>query len=817
MKKKQGCILVLLLIMISLSVIAPGPSTTKSTHGTQIEEALTQPPKDSVKITPTEPQEINNIDSTSSLISRAKIPANKPIEISQSEIKSSEGDFTTRSGTNLENVKNIDIQQDNSVKGEAASKVNTQDVTLTQPQNFEINPKEIKTSSVKNLEILDKLTASNLVNLHYNRLQNKITFDSASSVHIFDRNFNFQTMGKTELSFSDNSITSIKTTLIDGSINSYDWPFPLPEDELIDTIEEIGPQQLKSEIIMTNELDSPKTAADELDVARTIELESISNTHLEQQLLNQQDSDNDGILDVVEINNQMNKNTIDTDNDGLSDYDEFLNYPTNPSKSSTFGEPDSTLIDNIRNGIISSSIQSQWDALKLSSFSAFQDTDGDGISNWRELIHNTNPKDADSDHDGLLDSFELTHGTTPSLPTAITSLVGKKRIIKGTGRYTWTITESSLTPSLPVGQADVALNPTTITEEFIQDTIAFTQDQGKVREHSLVTSPIGKEQHTEDTTNIENIAHRILFNDYQHYITGGEVFIEKKDFFKFVFLSPPSLYVYDVKDNPKYYYKNINTKNITIETEIYNYLIWSKKNPAESFAIYRNLPGPYTIIVTKKSTNDKANAIFDLRKHTARITGKFTYRKKLFYAEPPSLTTTVVIDSRKEQAEFMYTKLYSNKFADTIESNHEKNEYAITLSKDNVFLNEIKLNNRISCNEDIEVSRIYNTAYTIYEQCEENSKRIERKSSLLTTYNRPVRRYQYLEKFQSNPIVTYKSDFGDLHSKVFFKKDYFYQDGPSMYSKLPHRNWIICEGCSIGKDSVAQAMEEYTQQFSCVV
>ncbi len=36
----------------------------------------------------------------------------------------------------------------------------------------------------------------------------------------------------------------------------------MPEAELIGKIEEIGPQQLKSEKIMTYELDSPYTAAD---------------------------------------------------------------------------------------------------------------------------------------------------------------------------------------------------------------------------------------------------------------------------------------------------------------------------------------------------------------------------------------------------------------------------------------------------------------------------------------------------------------------------------------------------------------------------
>ena len=49
------------------------------------------------------------------------------------------------------------------------------------------------------------------------------------------------------------------------------------------------------------------------------------------------------------------------------------------------------------------------------------DFDGDGLSNWDELIHGTDPFDADSDGDGLPDGWEVTHGLDPLDPADATA------------------------------------------------------------------------------------------------------------------------------------------------------------------------------------------------------------------------------------------------------------------------------------------------------------------------------------------------------------------------------------------------------------
>lgn len=41
------------------------------------------------------------------------------------------------------------------------------------------------------------------------------------------------------------------------------------------------------------------------------------------------------------------------------------------------------------------------------------DTDGDGVLDWEEKLHKTNPKNKDTDSDGLEDGFEIATGTDP--------------------------------------------------------------------------------------------------------------------------------------------------------------------------------------------------------------------------------------------------------------------------------------------------------------------------------------------------------------------------------------------------------------------
>ena len=90
------------------------------------------------------------------------------------------------------------------------------------------------------------------------------------------------------------------------------------------------------------------------------------------------DSDDDGLLDGVEISIGTDPDNADTDGDGLSDGAEVNIHGTNPLDA---------------------------------------DTDDDGLSDGAEVnVYGTNPLDPDTDHDLLSDGFEVGHGTNPLDP-----------------------------------------------------------------------------------------------------------------------------------------------------------------------------------------------------------------------------------------------------------------------------------------------------------------------------------------------------------------------------------------------------------------
>jgi len=80
-----------------------------------------------------------------------------------------------------------------------------------------------------------------------------------------------------------------------------------------------------------------------------------------------EDSDNDGLFDVLEATLHTNPHKPDTDNDGLTDGAEIYKHHTNPLTS---------------------------------------DTDGDGVPDGEESLIGTNPLDPDTDHDGWTDNID---------------------------------------------------------------------------------------------------------------------------------------------------------------------------------------------------------------------------------------------------------------------------------------------------------------------------------------------------------------------------------------------------------------------------
>jgi len=103
-----------------------------------------------------------------------------------------------------------------------------------------------------------------------------------------------------------------------------------------------------------------------------------------------QDTDKDGLPDVVELQLGTNPNVVDTDGDGLSDAAE-VEDGTNPTKADTDG-------DGLTDG----------QEIVIGSNPKKVDTDGDGLNDWVEVFtYKTNPSNKDSDGDNLPDGLEV--------------------------------------------------------------------------------------------------------------------------------------------------------------------------------------------------------------------------------------------------------------------------------------------------------------------------------------------------------------------------------------------------------------------------
>ena len=130
------------------------------------------------------------------------------------------------------------------------------------------------------------------------------------------------------------------------------------------------------------------------------------------------DADGDGLNFSKEEATFTNPFRSDTDGDGVSDGQEVANG-TNPLGT---GELDS---DRDK---IPDAWENQYGLNNLLP-NAAEDADGDGLSNWQEYLHGTNPLVADTDSDGYNDAQEIRNGYDPDAPgdakPQVTVLIGK--------------------------------------------------------------------------------------------------------------------------------------------------------------------------------------------------------------------------------------------------------------------------------------------------------------------------------------------------------------------------------------------------------
>jgi len=133
------------------------------------------------------------------------------------------------------------------------------------------------------------------------------------------------------------------------------------------------------------------------------------------------DSDQDGLLDPIELQLGTDPGNPDTDGDFLKDGEEISRYRTNPLQADTDadGLPDGREIELSTDPL---NVDTDDDGLddgrevQLGTSPRAADTDGDGLNDGKEADIATNPLKADTDDDGLSDQRELSLGTNPLVP-----------------------------------------------------------------------------------------------------------------------------------------------------------------------------------------------------------------------------------------------------------------------------------------------------------------------------------------------------------------------------------------------------------------
>ena len=109
--------------------------------------------------------------------------------------------------------------------------------------------------------------------------------------------------------------------------------------------------------------------------------------------------------------------------------------------------------------------------------SADQDSDGDGLPDWKEVLYNTDPHNPDSDGDGVSDGDEAAQGSNPARSGTETSSSG----------YT---APNGLPTSEALGREVFAAYLSLKQEGAIDDTAVATAVEGVVSEHLRDNAPL---------------------------------------------------------------------------------------------------------------------------------------------------------------------------------------------------------------------------------------------------------------------------------------------------------------------------------------
>ena len=136
-------------------------------------------------------------------------------------------------------------------------------------------------------------------------------------------------------------------------------------------------------------------------------------------VLNNPDSDGDGILNSDEVTLGTNPNNPDTDGDGENDGIEIGSNPAAPIDTDGDGIIDaleSSILDSDGDGVNNELDPANTDPCIPNPNAGNCDMDGDGLTTSQETASGTNPDNPDTDGDGINDGIEVANGSDPLDP-----------------------------------------------------------------------------------------------------------------------------------------------------------------------------------------------------------------------------------------------------------------------------------------------------------------------------------------------------------------------------------------------------------------
>jgi hypothetical protein len=149
-------------------------------------------------------------------------------------------------------------------------------------------------------------------------------------------------------------------------------PVEISQEQLLEEVPIVSStDSAQTEIIYT---DTPSSTTSSLET-QAINSRQASSSSITTQVIVEQDTDGDGLLDDLEVLKGTDKNKADSDGDGLTDPQEVNQHQTDPMKADSDGD-----------GLSDGEEINRYQTKPLQA-----DTDGDGFSDGQEVKNNYNP------------------------------------------------------------------------------------------------------------------------------------------------------------------------------------------------------------------------------------------------------------------------------------------------------------------------------------------------------------------------------------------------------------------------------------------